>query len=139
MSAEQRSKCAALLRQWWRLHMREKFSSGTKIPKQTIHWTYLEITSQNLHIKQWLWFYLTTILFNQICLHTVTRCILLQVLPSFCVKGFAKHFSIIYLILKHLHQFDLYRSIVKKTKKHIISIAKNSSIVIAKMYRSSHF
>ena len=29
MSAEHRSKFAALLRQWWRLHMSEKFSSGT--------------------------------------------------------------------------------------------------------------
>ena len=35
MSAEHRSKFAALLRQWWRLQMIEKFSSGTKIPKQT--------------------------------------------------------------------------------------------------------
>ena len=29
-SAEQRSKFAALHRWWWRLHMSEKFSSGTK-------------------------------------------------------------------------------------------------------------
>ena len=30
-----RSKFAALHRQWWRLHMSEKFSSGTKTHKQT--------------------------------------------------------------------------------------------------------
>ena len=30
-----RSKLAALLRQWWRLQMSEKFSSGTKNSKQT--------------------------------------------------------------------------------------------------------
>ena len=35
MSAEHRSKFAALHRQWWRLHMSEKFSSGTKTPNQT--------------------------------------------------------------------------------------------------------
>ena len=29
MSAEHRSKFAALHLQWWRLHMSEKFSSGT--------------------------------------------------------------------------------------------------------------
>ena len=29
MSAEHRSKFAAHIRQWWRLHMSEKFSSGT--------------------------------------------------------------------------------------------------------------
>ena len=29
MSAEHRSKFVALHRQWWRLHMSEKFSSGT--------------------------------------------------------------------------------------------------------------
>ena len=33
MSAEQRSKFAALHRQWWRLHMSEKFSSRTKNSK----------------------------------------------------------------------------------------------------------
>ena len=35
MSAEHRSKFAALRRQWWRLLMSEKFSSGTKNPTQT--------------------------------------------------------------------------------------------------------
>ena len=35
MSAEHRSKFAAYYRQWWRLHMSEKFSNGTKTPKQT--------------------------------------------------------------------------------------------------------
>ena len=35
MSAEHRSKFLALHRQWWRLHMSKKFSSGTKNPKQT--------------------------------------------------------------------------------------------------------
>ena len=35
MSAEQRSKFAALRLYWWRLHMSGKFSSGTKTPKQT--------------------------------------------------------------------------------------------------------
>ena len=35
MSAEHRSKFAALHRQWWRLHMSEKFSSGTINSKQT--------------------------------------------------------------------------------------------------------
>ena len=34
MSAEYRSKFA-LHRQWWRLHLSEKFLSGTKNPKQT--------------------------------------------------------------------------------------------------------
>ena len=40
MSAEHRSKFAALHRQWWRLRMKEKFSSGTlnftETNKQTI-------------------------------------------------------------------------------------------------------
>ena len=35
MSAEHRSKFAALHRQWIRLHMSEKLSSGTKNHKQT--------------------------------------------------------------------------------------------------------
>ena len=35
MSAEHRSKFAALHRPWWRLYMSEKFSSGTKSHKQT--------------------------------------------------------------------------------------------------------
>ena len=35
MSAESRLKCAALHRQCWRLHMKERFSSGTKTAKQT--------------------------------------------------------------------------------------------------------
>ena len=35
MSAEHRSKFAALHRQWWRLHMSEKFANGTINPKQT--------------------------------------------------------------------------------------------------------
>ena len=39
MSAEHRSKFAALHRQWWRLHMSYKFSSGTKNPKQTKNFT----------------------------------------------------------------------------------------------------
>ena len=34
MSAEHRSKFAALHRQGWRLYMSEKFVSGTKNPKQ---------------------------------------------------------------------------------------------------------
>ena len=34
MSAEHRSKFASLHRQGWRLHMSEKFSSGTINPKQ---------------------------------------------------------------------------------------------------------
>ena len=34
MSAEHRSKFAALHRQWWHLHMSEKFSSGTENSKQ---------------------------------------------------------------------------------------------------------
>ena len=33
MSAEYRLKFAAFHRQWWRLHMSEKFSSGTKTPQ----------------------------------------------------------------------------------------------------------
>ena len=36
MSAEYRSKFAALHQQSWRLHMSEVFSSGTIIPKQKI-------------------------------------------------------------------------------------------------------
>ena len=35
VSAEYKSKCVALHRLWWRLQMSEKFSSGTKTPKQT--------------------------------------------------------------------------------------------------------
>ena len=34
ISAEHRSKFAALHRQWWHLHMSEKFSSGTIKPKK---------------------------------------------------------------------------------------------------------
>ena len=37
MSAEHRSKLAALHRQGWRLHMSEKFSNGTMNLKQTNH------------------------------------------------------------------------------------------------------
>ena len=35
MNAEPKSKFTALHRQSWRLHMSEKFASGTKTPKQT--------------------------------------------------------------------------------------------------------
>ena len=41
MSAEHRSKFAAFHRQWWRLHMSEKFSSGTKNLKQKKIYTIL--------------------------------------------------------------------------------------------------
>ena len=34
MSAEHRSKFAALHREWWRLHIGEKFSSGIRKSKQ---------------------------------------------------------------------------------------------------------
>ena len=34
MSAEHRSKFAVLHRQWWRLHISEKFSNGTKKPEK---------------------------------------------------------------------------------------------------------
>ena len=34
VSAEHRSKFAAVHRSWWRLHMSEKFSSGAKKTKQ---------------------------------------------------------------------------------------------------------
>ena len=34
-SAEHRSKFAAFHRQWWRIHMSEKFSSGTQTPTNT--------------------------------------------------------------------------------------------------------
>ena len=42
MSAEQRSKFAAFHRQWWRLHMSEKFSTGTNKQTKTItvHFVY---------------------------------------------------------------------------------------------------
>ena len=43
MTTEHRSKFAALHRQWWRLHMSEKFSSGTKNPKQKNTFIYLLI------------------------------------------------------------------------------------------------
>ena len=36
ISAEYRSKFAALHRQWWRLQMSEKFSSGRKTPDKQI-------------------------------------------------------------------------------------------------------
>ena len=39
MSAKHRSKFTAFHRQWWRLHMSEKFLSGTKNHKQTIKQT----------------------------------------------------------------------------------------------------
>ena len=35
-SSEHRSKCAVLHLSWWRLHMSENFTSGTKNPKQII-------------------------------------------------------------------------------------------------------
>ena len=35
ISADHRSNFAAIHRQWWRLQMSEKFSSGTKNSKQT--------------------------------------------------------------------------------------------------------
>ena len=35
MSAEHKSKFAAFHRQWWRLHMSEKFSSGMRNSAQT--------------------------------------------------------------------------------------------------------
>ena len=35
MSVEHRSKFSVLHRQWWRLHISEQISSGTKNPKQT--------------------------------------------------------------------------------------------------------
>ena len=49
MTAEYRSKCAALHRQWWRFHMSEKFSSGTKNHKQTEQ-TYIIL--QNYALKR---------------------------------------------------------------------------------------
>ena len=47
MIAEHRSKFAALHRQWWRLHMSEKFSSETN--KQTN-----KQTNNKDHNKYWL-------------------------------------------------------------------------------------
>ena len=54
ISVEQRSKFAALHRQLWRLHMSEKFSSGTKKTKQTnkhstVYWVFfIFITSVSI-------------------------------------------------------------------------------------------
>ena len=49
-SAEHRSKFAALHQQWWRLHMSEIFSSGTKNPKQSMkHIILPRITCNNEH------------------------------------------------------------------------------------------
>ena len=43
LSAEHKSKFAALRRQWWRLHMSEKFSSGTKKPNEKTNKSYIII------------------------------------------------------------------------------------------------
>ena len=57
MSAVHRSKFAALHRQWWRLQMSEKFSSGTKNYKQTNKQTnkqnsYIEIAAKAQLVKR---------------------------------------------------------------------------------------
>ena len=51
MSADQRSKFAAFHRQWCRLHMSEKFSSGTKSHKQTNEETNKQ--TSRLNILSW--------------------------------------------------------------------------------------
>ena len=54
ISAEYRSKFAAIHRLWWRLHMNEKFSSGTFNPKQTNKQSIRECVSvlyKNIYIK----------------------------------------------------------------------------------------
>ena len=49
MSAEYRSKFSALQRQWWRLHMSEKISSGKKkTKKQSSKFTSIECLKINL-------------------------------------------------------------------------------------------
>ena len=49
MSAEHRSKFAALRQQWWRLHMSEKFSSVMKKLKQTqLNRGYFRVTLEML-------------------------------------------------------------------------------------------
>ena len=47
MSAEHTSKFAAIHRQWWSLHMSEKFSSGTINHKQTNWWP--KVSKSNIH------------------------------------------------------------------------------------------
>ena len=56
MIAKHRSKFAALHQQWWRLHMSEKFLSGTKNPKQTIIIISLQTEVNNIesHTLQYL-------------------------------------------------------------------------------------
>ena len=66
--------------------------------------------------------------------------ILLQIFPSSYMNGFAKNLSIIWLLtLKHLHKFDLCRYVDKKNKNHTGYNFPHKKIVLAKMYRSSHF
>ena len=52
MSAEHRSKFAAFHRQWGRLQMREKFSSGAKNPKQTNKQTNIPPKSKSMCLKE---------------------------------------------------------------------------------------
>ena len=42
ISAEQMSTFAALHRQWWRLHLSEKISSGTKSPNKRSKFYYMQ-------------------------------------------------------------------------------------------------
>ena len=51
ISAEHRSKFVAFHRQWWRLQMSEKFSSGAKNSKQTK--TIKVCTGQYMDLEVW--------------------------------------------------------------------------------------
>ena len=66
MSVEHRSKFAALHWQWWRLHMSEKFSSGTENPKQTNKQT----NKHKMSIKP-----LEMKLLKQSCWNNISRCL----------------------------------------------------------------
>ena len=57
MSAEHRSTFAALHRQWRRPYISEKFSSGTKNPKQINELTYLSFNIRNIDVGN-IWVYI---------------------------------------------------------------------------------
>ena len=67
MSTEHRSKSTALHRQWWRLQMSEKFSSGTKKYIQTNKQTNIEARG----VRSWVRHLIDLVLRDDPCMKQV--------------------------------------------------------------------
>ena len=148
MSAEQRSKFAALHRQWWRIHMSEQFSSETIISnqpnKQTNNLNKLCFESRLTNYAKWQKYFNDTIFKSCSCLHNsglmdlfriyVLEKKRLSLLYIFCFKNF-KIFSRFILWIYSRNTHKLYYNIIMK-KNHTAGFCVGTLSLSLSLYLS---